>query len=129
MISSLWVTRRSLQSPSSFTSTFPNRCRSAIKPRDLGGVFEVGEKYLPRFPEKPRQDSARPPFISGRDGRSDRSDARGVTAVTQGDGGEACGEMKDGVNLRAAAFHSWICARLNFPRGGRQEAAGPSVTL
>lgn len=86
--------------------------------------FEVGEKYLPRFPEKPSQDSARPLFISGRDGRSDRSDARGVTAVTQGDGGEACGEMKDGVNLRAAAFHSRICARLNFPRGGRQEAAG-----
>lgn len=53
----------------------------------------------------------------------------GVTAVTQGDGGEACGEMKDAVNLRAAAFHSRICARLNFPRGGRQEAAGPSVTL
>lgn len=60
-----------------------------------------------------------------------------ATAAAWGDGGKACGEMKDAANLGGAAFYLWIWERLNFWRreevegGGRRwkEARGLSVTL
>lgn len=61
--------------------------------------------------------------------RAAGGEAARVTAAAHGDGGEACGEMRGRVNPRAAAFPLWICARLNFSRGGWRGAIGHSVNV